>query len=89
MSLGQGQEVVAERALEVAAAQGHWVILQVGGGHWGGTPRSTACQLPAMARGVPRLSSLSVPIDTKVVSGMAEARGWQQLLCFPILVCLP
>ncbi|XP_064006872.1 dynein axonemal heavy chain 17 [Pogoniulus pusillus] len=28
VSLGQGQEVVAERALEVAAAQGHWVILQ-------------------------------------------------------------
>ncbi|XP_075374923.1 dynein axonemal heavy chain 17-like isoform X2 [Mycteria americana] len=28
VSLGQGQEAVAERALEVAAAQGHWVILQ-------------------------------------------------------------
>ncbi|XP_040542548.1 dynein axonemal heavy chain 17 isoform X5 [Gallus gallus] len=28
VSLGQGQEVVAEQALEVAAAQGHWVILQ-------------------------------------------------------------
>ncbi|NXC20902.1 DYH17 protein, partial [Corythaeola cristata] len=28
LSLGQGQEVVAERALELAAAQGHWVILQ-------------------------------------------------------------
>uniref|UniRef100_A0A8C3GPM7 Dynein axonemal heavy chain 17 n=1 Tax=Cairina moschata TaxID=8855 RepID=A0A8C3GPM7_CAIMO len=28
VSLGQGQEVVAERALEVAAEQGHWVILQ-------------------------------------------------------------
>ncbi|XP_065591374.1 dynein axonemal heavy chain 17 isoform X2 [Cyrtonyx montezumae] len=28
ISLGQGQEVVAEQALEVAAAQGHWVILQ-------------------------------------------------------------
>ncbi|XP_009879601.1 PREDICTED: dynein heavy chain 17, axonemal [Charadrius vociferus] len=28
VSLGQGQEVVAERALEVAATQGHWVILQ-------------------------------------------------------------
>ncbi|NXN68995.1 DYH17 protein, partial [Himantopus himantopus] len=28
MSLGQGQEAVAERALEVAATQGHWVILQ-------------------------------------------------------------
>ncbi|KFQ06883.1 Dynein heavy chain 17, axonemal, partial [Leptosomus discolor] len=26
--LGQGQEAMAERALEVAAAQGHWVILQ-------------------------------------------------------------
>ncbi|OXB61088.1 hypothetical protein ASZ78_013651 [Callipepla squamata] len=28
VSLGQGQEAVAEQALEVAAAQGHWVILQ-------------------------------------------------------------
>lgn len=29
VSLGQGQEVVAEAALDLAAAQGHWVILQV------------------------------------------------------------
>ncbi|NXJ94967.1 DYH17 protein, partial [Corythaixoides concolor] len=28
VSLGQGQEVVAEQALELAAVQGHWVILQ-------------------------------------------------------------
>lgn len=28
ISLGQGQEVVAENALEVAAEKGHWVILQ-------------------------------------------------------------
>ncbi|NXU85060.1 DYH17 protein, partial [Xiphorhynchus elegans] len=28
VSLGQGQEIVAEQAMEVAAAQGHWVILQ-------------------------------------------------------------
>ncbi|NWI85262.1 DYH9 protein, partial [Pitta sordida] len=28
VSLGQGQEVVAEQALEVAAKEGHWVILQ-------------------------------------------------------------
>ncbi|NWI54818.1 DYH17 protein, partial [Calyptomena viridis] len=28
VSLGQGQEVVAERAMEVAAVEGHWVILQ-------------------------------------------------------------
>ncbi|XP_054702261.1 dynein axonemal heavy chain 17 [Grus americana] len=28
VSLGQGQEAVAERALELAATQGHWVILQ-------------------------------------------------------------
>ncbi|XP_010006976.1 PREDICTED: dynein heavy chain 17, axonemal [Chaetura pelagica] len=28
VSLGQGQEVVAEQALELAAAEGHWVILQ-------------------------------------------------------------
>ncbi|KFW95505.1 Dynein heavy chain 17, axonemal, partial [Phalacrocorax carbo] len=46
VSLGQGQEAVAERALEVAATQGHWVILQVGGRHrnvpWGTQP----CQQP-------------------------------------------
>ena len=29
VSLGQGQEPVADRALEVAAEHGHWVILQV------------------------------------------------------------
>ena len=28
VSLGQGQEVVAEQALETAARKGHWVILQ-------------------------------------------------------------
>jgi dynein heavy chain len=30
ISLGQGQEVVAEDALELAAKEGHWVVLQVG-----------------------------------------------------------
>uniref|UniRef100_A0A4W3K7X4 Dynein axonemal heavy chain 17 n=1 Tax=Callorhinchus milii TaxID=7868 RepID=A0A4W3K7X4_CALMI len=30
VSLGQGQEIVAENALEVAADEGHWVILQEG-----------------------------------------------------------
>ena len=29
ISLGQGQEVVAEQALDLAAKEGHWVILQV------------------------------------------------------------
>ena len=29
VSLGQGQEVVAEAALDLAAVEGHWVILQV------------------------------------------------------------
>lgn len=29
VSLGQGQEVVAEHALDMAAEKGHWVILQV------------------------------------------------------------
>lgn len=29
VSLGQGQEVVAEAALDQAAVKGHWVILQV------------------------------------------------------------
>lgn len=29
VSLGQGQEIVAENAIEVAARHGHWVILQV------------------------------------------------------------
>merc|ERR1719412_1537583 len=28
ISLGQGQEVVAEQAMEVAAREGHWVVLQ-------------------------------------------------------------
>jgi dynein heavy chain len=28
VSLGQGQEIVAENALDVAGKQGHWVILQ-------------------------------------------------------------
>jgi dynein heavy chain len=28
VSLGQGQEIVAEKALELAATEGHWVILQ-------------------------------------------------------------
>jgi len=30
ISLGQGQEVVAEEAMDTAAKEGHWVILQVG-----------------------------------------------------------
>jgi len=29
ISLGQGQEVVAEEAMDIAAKNGHWVILQV------------------------------------------------------------
>ena len=29
ISLGQGQEVVAEQAMDLAAAEGHWVVLQV------------------------------------------------------------
>ena len=29
ISLGQGQEIVAENALELASKDGHWVILQV------------------------------------------------------------
>jgi Dynein heavy chain region D6 P-loop domain len=29
ISLGQGQEVVAEYAIEVASQNGHWVVLQV------------------------------------------------------------
>jgi len=28
ISLGQGQEVVAEQAMKIAAAEGHWVVLQ-------------------------------------------------------------
>lgn len=31
VSLGQGQEIVAENAIEIAARKGHWVILQVSG----------------------------------------------------------
>ena len=29
ISLGQGQEIVAEQAMDVAAKEGHWVVLQV------------------------------------------------------------
>lgn len=29
ISLGQGQEVVAEEAMDLASREGHWVILQV------------------------------------------------------------
>ena len=29
ISLGQGQEVVAESAMDLAAKEGHWVVLQV------------------------------------------------------------
>lgn len=29
ISLGQGQEVVAEQAMDLAAKEGHWVVLQV------------------------------------------------------------
>ena len=29
VSLGQGQEIVAERALDLASKEGHWVVLQV------------------------------------------------------------
>jgi dynein heavy chain len=29
VSLGQGQEIVAENAIETASRSGHWVILQV------------------------------------------------------------
>jgi len=28
ISLGQGQEIVAEQAMELAAKEGHWVVLQ-------------------------------------------------------------
>ena len=31
ISLGQGQEVVAEQAMELGAKEGHWVVLQVRG----------------------------------------------------------
>ena len=29
VSLGQGQEIVAENALDLASKEGHWVVLQV------------------------------------------------------------
>ena len=29
ISLGQGQEIVAEQAMDLSAKEGHWVILQV------------------------------------------------------------
>jgi guanylate kinase len=30
LSFSQGQEIVAEQALQLAAKEGHWVVLQVG-----------------------------------------------------------
>lgn len=35
ISLGQGQEVVAEQAMDLAAKEGHWVVLQVSAKYWG------------------------------------------------------
>lgn len=29
ISLGQGQEIVAEQAMDLSAREGHWVVLQV------------------------------------------------------------
>lgn len=29
ISLGQGQEIVAEQAMDLSAKEGHWVVLQV------------------------------------------------------------
>jgi len=29
ISLGQGQEIIAERAIDLGGREGHWVVLQV------------------------------------------------------------
>jgi dynein heavy chain len=36
VSLGQGQEIVAENAMKLGAIEGHWVVLQVGVLRWRG-----------------------------------------------------
>lgn len=50
VSLGQGQEVVAENALDMAAEKGHWVILQVRGG-WVLTPLGVGAMLTGVGVG--------------------------------------
>lgn len=52
VSLGQGQEVVAENALDVAAEKGHWVILQVRGG-WVLSPLGVGAMLTPGCGGWP------------------------------------
>uniref|UniRef100_A0A8D2N8R8 Dynein axonemal heavy chain 17 n=1 Tax=Zonotrichia albicollis TaxID=44394 RepID=A0A8D2N8R8_ZONAL len=54
VSLGQGQEVVAEQALDVAAKEGHWVILQVRG--WGPNIHLVAKWLSSLEKRLEQLS---------------------------------
>lgn len=44
VSLGQGQEIVAENALDLASKDGHWVILQVVWGKMFSIVKEICCQ---------------------------------------------
>ena len=65
MSLGQGQEVVAEQALELASKEGHWVILQ--------NIHLVAKWLPALEKALEKYSEGSDPRFRMFVS--AEPAG--------------
>lgn len=74
VSLGQGQEVVAENALDVAAENGHWVILQVPRGR----PRGSGAPTPrsAMSRPAGR-PGVSGPLgDSAGSSDVGKTPGW-------------
>ncbi|EHH25255.1 hypothetical protein EGK_09043 [Macaca mulatta] len=57
VSLGQGQEVVAEDALDVAAEKGHWVILQVRGAQHCGNIHLVARWLGTLDKKLERYST--------------------------------
>lgn len=81
VSLGQGQEAVAERALEVAATQGHWVILQVGGGHQGAPRGTQPCRQPGTPGHTGKQRGATDQETTNREGGPkaweAVQRGWQ------------
>ena len=65
VSLGQGQEIVAEQAMELAAKEGHWVILQ--------NIHLVAKWLPALEKALEKYSEGSDPRFRMFVS--AEPAG--------------
>lgn len=78
VSLGQGQEVVAEDALDVAAEKGHWVILQVwsrlGARHPHGGPG--ACEAAGRGgHGHRQVGGAHTELSSARASGRREATG--------------